>query len=79
VFIEEYKTFPVGQHDDMLDALARVVSHGPKGIFATFPEGEVPLVLRRPPTITEIAQLEREEIWEEVKIAEERENSLYDW
>jgi len=79
VFIEEYKTFPVGQHDDMMDALARVLSHGPKGIFATFPEGEVPVVLRRPPTINEVAQLEREEIWEEVRVAHEIEMASYEW
>jgi len=80
VFIEEeYKTFPVGIHDDMLDALARILDHGAKGIFATFPEGDIPLVLKRPPTIQEVARLEREEIWADVKAAEERENMLYEW
>jgi predicted phage terminase large subunit-like protein len=80
VFIEEYKTFPVGQHDDMMDALARVLSHGPKGIFATFPEGDVPLFLKRPPVdITEIARLEREDIWEEVRRNEVHENAIFNW
>jgi predicted phage terminase large subunit-like protein len=79
VFIEEYKTFPVGQHDDMLDALARVVSHGPKGIFATFPEGEVPFIMTRPPTISEVARLEREQIWEDVRVENEREMASYEW
>ena len=79
VFIEEYKTFPVGQHDDMLDSLARVLDHGKKGLFATFPEGVEPVVLRRMPTITEVAQMEREEIFEEVQRQEESLNALYEW
>lgn len=80
VFIEEeYKTFPVGAHDDMLDALARILDHGKKGIFATFPEGDMPAVLRRPPAnITEIANLEREEIWQEVRAEEESFRALYE-
>ncbi|HHT9147301.1 MAG TPA: phage terminase large subunit family protein [Candidatus Wunengus sp. YC61] len=80
VFIEEeYKTFPVGVHDDMLDALARILDHGKKGIFATFPEGDMPFVLCRPPSINEVARLERAEIWADVQTEYEREQNLYDW
>ncbi len=73
VFIEEeYKTFPVGTHDDMLDALARILDHGKKGIFATFPEGELPMEIRRPPKdITEVKNLELVAIMDEVKRTEE--------
>jgi hypothetical protein len=80
VFIEEeYKTFPVGAHDDMLDALARILDHGKKGIFATFPEGDMPVMIRRPPAnITEIANLERAEIWQEVRDQEEAFRALYE-
>ncbi len=72
VFIEEeYKTFPVGAHDDMLDALARILDHGKKGLFATFPEGEVPFEVNRPPAnITEVAKRERDEIFKGVMEAE---------
>jgi predicted phage terminase large subunit-like protein len=81
VFIEEeYKTFPVGAHDDMLDALARILDHGKKGIFATFPEVEGPTIITRPPKdATEVKNLELEQIMEEVKIAEEMELGLYEW
>jgi predicted phage terminase large subunit-like protein len=80
VFVEEeYKTFPVGQHDDMLDALARIVDHGKKGIFATFPIEEPTRAKRFMPSITQVADLEREQIWEDVKQAEDMENALYDW
>jgi predicted phage terminase large subunit-like protein len=80
VFIEEeYKTFPVGAHDDMLDALARILDHGKKGIFATFPEGDIPVLIRRPPAdITEVMRLERDEIWAEVKANEESFAALFD-
>lgn len=80
VFIEEYKTFPVGAHDDQLDALARIVTHDKKGIFASFPEGAVPLNVRRPPKdITEVARLERKAIFDEVQTEWERECQLYEW
>jgi predicted phage terminase large subunit-like protein len=80
VFIEEeYKTFPVGAHDDMLDALARILDHGKKGIFATFPTELTPEEKRTMPSLNKIVQLEREEIWEGVKRAEEMENALYDY
>jgi len=79
IFIEEYKTFPVGQHDDMLDALARILDHGKKGLFATFPEGDTPFILRRMPDINEVARLEREEIWEEANRQEEALKELYEW
>jgi hypothetical protein len=80
VFIEEeYKTFPVGAHDDMLDALARILDHGKKGLFATFPEGASVQEIRRPPKdITEVANLELEAIWEEVRVAEEAYNNLFE-
>jgi hypothetical protein len=36
-------------------------------------------VSRPPADITEIARLEREQIWEEVKASDEYERSLYEW
>ena len=41
---------------------------------------EVEKKVNRPPAdITEIARLEREQIWEEVKASDEYERSLYEW
>ncbi len=81
VFIhEEYLAFPVGGHDDMLDALSRILDHGKKGIFATFPEGPVVLEVNRPPKdITEVKNLELANIWEEIKENNEREEAQYAW
>lgn len=80
VFIEEeYKTFPVGQHDDMLDALSRIIDHGKKGIFATFPTTDTPYEKRLRPSINEVVKLEREQIWQEVIEAEEMENASNVW
>jgi hypothetical protein len=62
----------------MLDALARILDHGKKGIFATFPVNEEPFEKRLRPSLGKIVQLEREQIWEDVKKAEEMENALYD-
>jgi len=39
-FIEEMMTFPVGRHDDMLDALARVLD---ENVYASFPKVEMVL------------------------------------
>lgn len=78
VFIEEeYKTFPVGAHDDMLDALARILDHGKKGIFASFPTAPAEFEIRRPPSVSRVAELEIKQIWEDVKLEEER--SLMGW
>jgi predicted phage terminase large subunit-like protein len=81
VFIEEeYKTFPVGAHDDMLDALARILDHGKKGLFATFPDGPIEIQISRPPAnITEVKNLEIAAIMEDVKRAEEARLELYDY
>ena len=80
VFIEEeYKTFPVGAHDDMLDALARILDHGKKGLFATFPTEPIKFEKRVMPSINKIADMEREKIFEDVIKAEEWEKELYDY
>jgi predicted phage terminase large subunit-like protein len=81
VFIEEeYKTFPVGAHDDALDCLARIITHDRKGLFATFPDEGAPQEIRRPPAdITEVARIEREQIWEEARAEAEMERGLYEW
>ena len=80
VFIEEeYKTFPVGAHDDMLDALARILDHGKKGLFATFPTEPIKFEKRVMPSINKIADMEREKIFEDVIKAEELEKELYDY
>jgi predicted phage terminase large subunit-like protein len=80
VFIEEeYKTFPVGAHDDMLDALARILDHGKKGLFATFPTEPIKFEKRIIPSINKIADMEREKIFEDVIKAEEWEKELYDY
>ena len=63
----------------MLDALSRIVDHGKKGIFATFPTENEPYEKRMRPSINQVVKLEREQIWEEVKKAEEMENALYDY
>ena len=63
----------------MLDALSRVIDHGKKGIFATFPIEDEAYEKRTRPSINKIVQLEREQIWADVKKAEEMENALYDY
>jgi predicted phage terminase large subunit-like protein len=76
VFIEEeYKTFPVGAHDDMLDALARILDHGKKGIFATFPVEEEVYEKKRMPSVNEIAHMEIKKIWEDLSL----EGAMYDY
>jgi len=68
VFIEEeYKTFPVGVHDDMMDALARILDHGKKGLFAVFPDKPVQKQINRIPSIHDMARMELEQIWEDIK------------
>ena len=78
VFIEEeYKTFPVGAHDDMLDCLARILDHGKKGIFAVFPDVDAPSIISRPPrNATEVANLEREGIFKELMESQQAELEL---
>lgn len=68
VFIEEeYKTFPVGVHDDMMDALARILDHGKKGLFAVFPDKPIQKQINRIPSIHDMARMELEQIWEDIK------------
>jgi predicted phage terminase large subunit-like protein len=81
VFIEEeYKTFPVGVHDDMFDALARITDHGKKGLFATFPTLDEPFDIRKPPeSINKVKELEMAEIWEHIRESEMMELDAHVW
>jgi hypothetical protein len=63
----------------MLDALARILDHGKKGLFATFPTQELPYEKRLMPSINDIVKLEKEEIWKKIEESEEMERALYDW